>query len=305
MADEERFGPGWREQRALRVSMVVSVVFGIVALSWGLAAGAQVILLDGVYTVLGLGMSWLALHTSRIVAAGPTRRFPFGRDSLVPLVVGVQGLVVSGTFVYAAIEAVRVMLEGGSEVAAAGLAAYGAVSGLVALAVWAYLLRSDPASDLLQAEAASWLAGAVGSLVVTLGAGVVLMLRTTAWESAESYVDSVLVLVTCVILAPVPARLLRQAFRELLSAAPDPAVEQPIRELVDRVRAAEGLPEPVLRISKVARTLYAEVGFVVPPGRWDVADEDRVRRALRDGLADLPYDPWIVVEITSDADLVL
>jgi predicted Co/Zn/Cd cation transporter (cation efflux family) len=210
---------------------------------------------------------------------------------------------VLGTFAYAAVEAVRVILEGGSETAAASLAAYGAVGGLVALAVWGYLLRSDPTSDLLRAEAAGWLAGTVGSLVVAVGAGVVVVLRTTAWESAELYVDSVLVLATCALLAPVPARLLRQAYRELLAAAPEPAVERQIREIVERMRVAEGLPEPVLRTSKIARALDVEVGFVIAPGRWDLADEDRVRRALRDGLSELPYDPWVVVELTTDTDL--
>ncbi|NUT46306.1 MAG: cation transporter [Saccharothrix sp.] len=302
-ADGDRPGSARREQRALRTSMAVAAVLGVVALCWGWAAGAQVILLDGVYTVLGLGMSWLALLTSRVVALGPTRRFPFGRDPLVPLVVAVQGIALAGTFAYAVVEAVRVILAGGSEVAAGSLAAYGAVSGLVGLAGWRYLRRGE-ASDLLRAEAAGWLAGAVGSLVVTVGAGFALVLRAAGWVGTVAYVDSALVLATCALLAPVPVRMVRQAVRELLSAAPEPEVQRPIRELVERVRAAEGLPEPVLRTSRVAHALYVEVGFVVTAGRWDIADEDRVRRALRDGLADLPYESWLVVEITTDADLV-
>jgi predicted Co/Zn/Cd cation transporter (cation efflux family) len=166
---EERSGPARREQRALLASIVVSLVLGGVALVWGLAGGSQVILLDGVYTVLDLGMSWLALYASHLVAVGPTPRFHFGRDSLVPLVVGVQGLALSGMLVYAAVEAVRVILGGGSEVPAAGLVVYGAVSGLVALATWAYMLRRDPTSDLVKVEAAVWLTGAVDSLVITVG----------------------------------------------------------------------------------------------------------------------------------------
>jgi predicted Co/Zn/Cd cation transporter (cation efflux family) len=98
--------------------------------------------------------------------------------------------------------------------------------------------------------------------------------------------------------------MLRQAVRELLAAAPEPAVARSVRDIVERVRVAEGLPEPVLRMNVVARMLYVEIGFVVPPGYWDVADEDRVRRALRDGLTELPYEPWLVVEITTDADLI-
>lgn len=308
MTSDEQVSPAQvstlrREQRALRVSMAISVGLGIVALVWGLASSSQVILLDSVYVILGLGLSWLGLYASRAVAAGPTPQYPFGRESLVPFVVGVQGLALSGTLVYAAVEAVRVILDGGSEVAAGSLAAYGAVSGLVALAAWA-LLRRDQSSDLLRAEAASWLAGAVGSGVIAVGAAVALLLQATAWAGVDAYADSVLVLVMCVLLAPVPLRMLRQAAGELLGSAPDPAVASSVREVVERVRKSEGLPEPVLRTSKVARKLIIEVGFVVPSGRYDVADEDRVRRALHAGLASLPYDPWLVVELTTDPELV-
>ncbi|MFD6532811.1 cation transporter [Streptomyces sp. NPDC060184] len=293
------------EQRALRVSMAVSVAVAVVGVAWGLVAGSQVILLDGVYTVLGLGLSWLALRASRSAAAGPTSRFPFGRESLVPVVVGVQGLALLGTLGYAAVEAVRVILDGGSEVAALGLAVYGAVTGLACLAAYAYLTRRGPRSDLIRTEATVWLAGAVTSFLIAVGGAVALLLGTTVWHGAKQYADSVLVLLSCVLLGGLPVRMLRQATSELLESAPEPDVHQRVREVVERVRVAEGLPEPVLRTSKVGQKLYVEIVFVVPPDSWDLAGEDRVRRALRDGLTALPYEPWSVVEITSDPGLVL
>ncbi|WP_460308054.1 cation transporter [Actinocorallia aurea] len=284
--------------------MAVSVGLGVVALGWGFAAGSQVILLDGVYVVLGLGLSALALYASRAASAEPTPRFPFGREPLVPMVVGVQGLALFGTLAYAAVEAVRVVLGGGSEVAPASLAAYGAVGGLASLATYGYLARRGPRSDLIRAEAAGWFAGAVSSLLIAVGGVVALLLVKAGWRGAAAYSDSVLVLVTCVMLVGLPVRMLRQAVSELLESAPDPAVQQRIGAAVERARASEGLPEPVLRTSKMGNRVYVEVGFVVPPGRCDIADEDRVRRSLHDDLAALPYTPWIVVEITTDPDLL-
>jgi cation diffusion facilitator family transporter len=289
----------------LKISMAVSVSLSVVALGWGFAAGSQVILLDGIYVILGLGLSWLSLYASRLAAVHPTPRFPFGRESLVPLVVGVQGLALLGTLGYAAVEAIRVILGGGADVAAASLAAYGSVSGLACLAAYGYLVRRGPRSDLVQAETTVWLAGAVASLVVAVGGVAALLLDMTAWRGATAYTDSVLVLVSCVMLARLPVRMLRQAASELLESAPEPTVQQLIREVVERTRAAEGLPEPVLRTTKMGHKLYVEVGSVVSPGRWDIADEDRVRRTLRAGLAALPYVPWVVVQLTTDPELVL
>jgi predicted Co/Zn/Cd cation transporter (cation efflux family) len=217
--------------------------------------------------------------------------------------VGVQGVALLGMLGYASVEAVRVIIGGGSEVASADLVAYGAVGAVSCLATYGYLSRRGARSDLVRAEATGWLAGAVGSVVVVVG-GVVAVLLSGAWDGATAYADSVLVLISCLMFVALPVRMLRQAASELLESAPEPAVQQRIREVVDGVRAAEELPEPVLRSSKVGQKLYVEVGFVVAPGRWDVSDEDRVRRRLRDGLTALPYDPWSVVLLTTDPELI-
>jgi len=169
--------------------------------------------------------------------------------------------------------------------------------------MWGYLLRLGPQSDLVKAEATGWLAGAISSLVIIVG-GIVALVLSKTWRGAEVYTDSILVLVSCLIFAPLPIRMLRQAAAELLESAPEPAVQEQIREVIEQVRAVENLPEPILRASKVGHKLYVEVVFVVVADSWSVSEQDRIRRRLRDGLAGLPYEPWSVVELTTDPDLI-
>jgi hypothetical protein len=45
------------------------------------------------------------------------------------------------------------------------------------------------------------------------------------------------------------------------------------------------------------------VDFLVKAGEWDVAEEDRVRRSLIDGLSPLGLEIWASVELTTDPDL--
>ena len=47
-----------------------------------------------------------------------------------------------------------------------------------------------------------------------------------------------------------------------------------------------------------------ELAYILEPGTGDIYSEDRVRTALRDGLAALPYEPWIVVEFSYCRELV-
>jgi predicted Co/Zn/Cd cation transporter (cation efflux family) len=130
-----------REQTVLRVSLVASLVLAAVAVGWGLTAGAQIILLDGVYLLLGSAMSGLSLAASRRAAAGPTQRYPFGRESLVPLAIGIQGLALLATCLYASLDAVRTIVDGGTDVAAASVAAYAVLTALAALLLYRYVRR--------------------------------------------------------------------------------------------------------------------------------------------------------------------
>ena len=119
------------------------------------------ILLDGVYAVVGIAVSWLLLRASALAAAGPTRRYPFGREGVTPFVIGMQGFVLLGTLVYAAAEGVYTIRAGGSDVAAGWAIVYAVIATAGSLAFWVWLRRAAGDSDLLLAES---LARRVGAL---------------------------------------------------------------------------------------------------------------------------------------------
>lgn len=71
---------------------------------------------------------------------------------------------------------------------------------------------------------------------------------------------------------------------------------------MDRIGAVVdefGLPQPLVRMAKVGPKPYVEIDIVVSAD-VTVGEEDRVRRAIRTRLADLPYDLWISVELSAD-----
>src|SRR5262245_53828127 len=104
------------EHRGLLASIAATSVLGALGLAWGITSGSQMILLDGAYAVVGIVLSLLLLGASRLAHVGPTQRFPYGREAATPLAIAVQGLVLLGTLLYAAIESVAVIRAGGSSV---------------------------------------------------------------------------------------------------------------------------------------------------------------------------------------------
>lgn len=298
-------GPGTTgsrmEQQALVISMVSGGAIGLVAVIWGTVSGSQIILFDGIYSSLSLLLSWLSLRASKLVAAGPTKNYPFGREALAPLVIMVQGVALLGTCVYATVTSALSLLHGGSDVAAGAVIAYGAVTTLVSVLVYMRLRSYAKRSELVSAEATQWLAGAGLSLGMLVAFGAVLLLQGTRFEGAAAYLDPILVIVACVAFFPAPLRMVRNTLRELLEGAPPESVQAPVRDIVAEVSARLRLPEPFVRMGKLGNKLYLELDYLVQPGAYDTADHDAIRHEMSDALQGLPFTVWLNVDLSTDA----
>jgi predicted Co/Zn/Cd cation transporter (cation efflux family) len=307
-----RAGPGRvddrvrRERSALAGSAAAAGVVGTGAVVWGLVAGSGLILFDGVYALAGIALVAISFLASRAAGSTPSDRYPFGRHAATPLAVAMQGAALLATLVYGTADAIGTLVAGGSDGDPWSLVVYGAASAVVSGLAAVALRRRAPDSELVHAEVVSWRAGAWLSVVVALGGVVGLVLERAGRPVAAGYVDPVLLLVAVVLITPLPVRLVRDGMHELLEGAPPAPVEAEIARVVALAREEHGLPEPLVRATKLGRRLYVEVDFVVLAGAgWDVDAEDAVRHAVVDPLRALPYDVWATVELTTDPGLTL
>ena len=286
---------------ALRLSVGAGAVSAVLALVWGLLAGSSVIVFDGVSALIGLVLSVMSLLAARAAARAETPRFPYGRQSLVPLVVGGQGLARLAVITFAIVDAVAVILAGGDEAEAGSAVLYAATATALCVAVWWRLARARSADDLVDAEVAGWRNATWLSVAIMVGFGVVAALPDgDLRDTASAYVDPVLLLVVGLAVLPTPIRLLRTMTRELLEMRPPDDIAVPARAAVLEACHRAGLPDPVVRMTKTGGRLYVEVDHVVEPGTWDVADVDVLRRAIVDALASDRYTVWLNVDLSCD-----
>lgn len=288
------------ERRGLQASIRIALALSAVAVVLGIVWGARILVFEGVFGTIGLVMSWLALRASRTADQGPTERYPFGRDALTPLMVLMQGLAMLATLIYAASDAVIVILDGGQRVAAVVVFVYSAVAAATSLVFARWLRSVNAGSDLISAESIQWRGGGVRSLVAAIGAVVALGLAAASVDAALDYVDPVLVLVSCVLVAPLPIRMLRHGLNELLEGRPDASTMLDLERVLADVTARFELPEPVVRSTKLGAKLYVEVVYVMDRSTVTIAQEDEVRRAGVAALRTLPFDVWATIELTTD-----
>lgn len=294
------------EQRSIVLSLVVAIVLATLGIVWGLAIDSGIILLDGVYGLIGLALSAVTLRVTALVDQGPSARYPFGREALGPLILGVQGLVLLGALAYAGFDAVRVIMDGGSQTPFGSALAYAALSFIGAFGAFVFLRARSKHSELVRAEAAQWVAGALLSLAMLIGFTVGALVQGTTWQHAADFIDPVLVIFAALGLSPIPVAMLRTMMRELLEGAPGQQVEAPIRAAIDEAGTHFGLPQPqAVRIGKLGRKVYAEVDFLIhddPDDRWTVEEADRIRRFIME-RADKPGQSlWLNVELHTDPD---
>ncbi|MDO9485625.1 MAG: cation transporter [Actinomycetota bacterium] len=291
------------EQRSLGLSLAAACILAVVGVAWGLSVSSQIILFDGAYGVIGVALSALTLHASNLVRRGPSSRYPFGREALGPLVLGVQGLVLLGAFGYAVIDAIQIILAGGGQTELGAALVYAVIAFAGSAAVYLVLRRTGRHSELVAAEAAQWAAAVLLGLAMLIGFSTALLLEDSQWAWFAGYVDPILVLVAAAIIAPTPIGMLRTTIRELLEGAPGDEVEAPIHQAIAAVNHQLGLPAPEsVLIGKLGRKVYVEVDYLVESDRWTLADGDHIRRELSGRLHSPGLSFWLNVELHTDPD---
>jgi predicted Co/Zn/Cd cation transporter (cation efflux family) len=285
-----------REAVALRVSIAATALLGLLGVAWGIVSGSQMILLDGVYAVIGIATTGLLMRASSLAGAGPSRRYPFGREAATPLAIGIQGIVLTATLGYAALEAVFTIRDGGSEVTAGSGIAYSVLITAASIVVWRWLAARAGTSDVLGSESTAWRIGALRGVGMIVGFTVLLAVTGSALDGLAPYVDPVMVLITCVVFLPTTLAMIRSTTIELLEGSPPPRVAAALDAALAPVQAGFELRDIAIRASKVGPKLYLEVEAFADPG-VTVAQVEALRQAIEAGTAHLPYDIWLNLDI--------
>jgi cation diffusion facilitator family transporter len=293
-----------RDQRLLMFSIWASAGFAVLSSVWGILSGSSMIVFDGVYSFVSIGLSVLAVLALRFSRRGADERFPWGREAAEPLVVVIKAATLGALCAYAAIGGILDIVNGGREVAVGSAVIYALVATLGGLVVGLVLRRATrrEGSDLVRAEAAEWLGDTLLSFGVLIGFLVAYVLVAADRAELAAYVDPGMVTLVSLAFLWVPIKLIIASLREIMSMAPETDVLDRLRARVAAVEEKYAFSESFLRASKVGDRMDIEIDFVVgaeSPVRT-IADGDAVRQDLHDQLEALGYERSVVVTFTAD-----
>lgn len=293
------------ERDVLKVSVYGALLFAIAGILMGLIIQSQVILFDGLYSLISLALSLLSLYTAKYIETTDWNNYPFGKDKIEPLVVLIKYFVILVLVSGSIIGALFSIISGGREVNVDSALLYSIIATIICAAT-AYYLKTkanNHQSALLKAESNQWSMDTVVSIGVLVGfllSYLLNQIETLRWT--VPYIDPLMVIIFSGFFIKVPIIEMSSAIREVLDMKPKGKISQQITSFMDDISTQNKFEECFVRISKVGQTLWVDVDFVVSDATdiTTIAEQDEVREEINEYLDQFNYEKWLTVSFTED-----
>jgi cation diffusion facilitator family transporter len=294
------------EQRTLTISIYGVVFVAVGSLAYGLFLESDVVILNGIFSLLSLIGGGLNLMAARVVAQPENRRFPYGYSHVEPLVLSVNSFLVLLICLYALINGIERIRAGGNAVSPEGVIVFGLLSGTVSLALWYHERKVARRinSALVEADAREWLIDFGFSMVTLLGFAVLPLLAESARSVWALYADPVLVAAMALLAIPMPLAALRRSLREvLLMSAVDDEVTLRLEKVMDAISTEYDITRYAHHVVKTGRVRFIELNIVVGPDftLQTIPEQDRLRERIWNALGLKMEEAWLSICLTGEA----
>jgi cation diffusion facilitator family transporter len=291
------------EQRALKLSITVTLLSGAVGILGGLITGSRAIMFDGMYSFVDVLLTFGALTVSKLLMQEPSRRFQYGYWHLEPLVAAGESALLVTACVYAVINAVQGLMSGGYQVAYGFGLLWAGLMCVTGFAMAAHMRRLARRQDsiLLGVDARAWLLSGFLSLALLLAYAVAVALTGSAHDDWVPYVDPAVLLCIALALLPVPLRTLRAAIRDVLEVAPE-ELDRQVRSVMDALVTERGFLGYSSHVARIGRGCFVEIHILVAPDYRveTVGAVDDIRREVAARLDAWWPQAWLTVDVTAD-----
>jgi len=290
------------EQGTLKFSIALTVFLGVLGVASGLVTNSQAIIFDGMYSFVDVVPTVVSLLVVKLIARGTTHRFQYGFWHLEPLVAVLRDAILAVACVYAGIDAINSLTEGGQDVAYGRAAVWAGILCVIGLTMTWLLSRRAKAlkSPMLRIDARSWLVSACLSLALLIGFAGAMALAGTRWQQWIPYVDAIALLSMAVIMLPMPLLGLWRSMSDVLQVAPN-ELDVRVHAVMDGIVKERGFVEYTSYIARAGRGHFVEIHILVAPGtRIDIETADALRSEISRRLNAGEPTFWLTIDFTAD-----
>ena len=291
------------EKKLLIQSVILSIAFSVVGVTAGIYARSQMIMFDGLYSLVSVVLSYLSLASARFMAKNEWKKFPFGKSIVEPLVIIVKHSAILIILAFSFINAVYIIVTGGRAVDTDTAILYSLFSSFVCLFMYMHLKRKSRKynSMLLTAESSQWLFDTYLSFGVMITFIIVyLMDRYQIYTVYLNYIDSLIVIIMTSGFAKVPFTSIKLALKDVLGMSPEGELGTKLKEMTKEIEEKYQMKESFLRVTKRRRLLRLEIDFIVDEDSLvqTIKEQDKIREELHEKLKPISTEKWITISFS-------
>jgi len=243
------------------------------------------------------------LITAKLIAKESNQRFQFGFWHLEPMVLLIEGSFLMLIAIYAFLNGVFGIINGGREVELGLVIFYAGFFAVAEFAYFFYVRRRNRRlkSSLIQFDNISWLVDAMLSVGLLVSFIIALLLKQYGHGQWAVYVDPAILILLALSMLPPALKILRPALRDVLGIAPD-QLDEKVRSVMEKAKLAHGFDDYISYVQKHGRARFIEIHIVLPadyPLR-DVATLDRLREEISSQLGQADAARWLTISFTGD-----
>lgn len=292
------------EQQILRRSIFCTLIIAAMGIVFGIVCGSMSIIFDGMFSALDAGMCSLSLLVSRFLGQPNSRRFQYGFWHVEPLVLAFNGSLLAFLCLYAFVNAIKGIIDGGRELELGWAIVYALVVSIFCFTIFLKQRRLNKRvkSELIALDTKSWLMSACISSALLVAFLLSWSMEGTRYEHLIVYTDpSVLALLT-LILIPVPIKTVIAAVREVLQMTPD-TLDTSMENLMDELMAKYNFIDYSHYATRIGRGLFVEIHVVIPPEMENsgVPYFDKIRDEISHAIGESGPHRWLTISFTRDA----
>ena len=294
---------GLMEQHVLKISIAVTFLLAVAGIFFGLLSGSLAIVFDGMFNVVDMIMSILALLVARLLTSEGSRRFQYGYWHVEPMVLVFNGGILILVCAYAFINAIDSLLSGGRELNFDWAVVFALLMSVLSIGMYIYIRQKNLKlrSEFLRLDTHSWLISAFISSSLLVAFGIAIFMEKTQYSSLTPYVDPLILAILTAGLIFVPMSAVRDAMRDIFLIAPF-GLDKKIREYLDALMVRQGFKTYSSYVAKIGRAQFIEIHIVVPASYPISSIEalDVIRREIMDAIGGESPQRWLTVAFTAE-----
>lgn len=290
-----------KERMALKLSLAGTVLVASLGIGYGLYVDSNAILLDGMFSLLSMGMTGLSLYTAYLVTKPDDKQFQFGYAHIEPLINVINGLLILITCLFAFISGVNTILDGGHELVLEHALIYAVLSTICCFGI--YFVETSIAksvdSELVKVDSQEWLVDGILSAAILVGFILVLIFDSMGYTRWNAYIDPILVSTLSIAASILPIKVLRRNLKEVLLVAPQNKAQRHVDRTIERLSKAYRFDGYTHHLAKTGRQYDLEINILVKDDSlWTTKRQDHIRQIIWDELSDDLGETWLSVSFT-------